>query len=249
MNIRLRATASHLAFSALLAIVSAILVFRYWYPNQYREVAGGLELFLILISVDIALGPLLTFVIANPAKARRILKIEISVICALQISALIYGMHSVYIARPVVTVFEVDRFRVLTPNEIDTSEFREPSVSYKSLSITGPELLGTRRPQSGAESTDALFKAVEGFDIGQRPRFWQPYQKSSGDALAKSRSVQILLDRYPAEAKKLAAKMRYLNINPEKSRFLPVNARGDWVAVLDEVGQFEGFLPVDGFFK
>ena len=249
MNIRLKATAAHLAMSAMLAIVSATLVFKYWYPNQYREVSGGLELFLILVSVDIALGPLLTFVIANPVKARHILKVEVVIICVLQISALIYGMHTVYIARPVVTVFEVDRFRVLAPDQIDTSEFNDPGIQYKSLSITGPRLLGARRPQSRVESNDALFKAVEGFDIGQRPRFWQPYQKSSVDALAKSRSVQVLLDRYPSEAQKLAAKMRELNINPEKSRFLPVNARGDWVAVLDELGQFKGFLPVDGFFK
>lgn len=248
MHFRLRATCIHLSLSALLALASALLVLQVWYPGQYRFVSGGLELFTLLIVVDVSLGPLLTFVIADSKKRRTTLLAELAAVCLLQILALAYGMNTVYTARPVVTVFEVDRFRVLTVDQIAVSELPLAPVGLQTLSLTGPRLIGTRAPAVGSESTDALFKGVEGVDIGQRPKFWQPYAASAAQAAAKARPMSVLLTQHSSLNARLIAQMRDMNIDPAKSYFLPVNARGDWVALLDSAGVLLGFLEADGFF-
>ena len=45
----------------------------------------------LVVSVDLALGPTLTLIIANPKKQRRTLARDIAMIVAVQIAALIYG--------------------------------------------------------------------------------------------------------------------------------------------------------------
>ena len=48
----------------------ALLVFAVWYPYPYREISGGRDLFLLVVAVDVVLGPLITFAVFNRAKPR-----------------------------------------------------------------------------------------------------------------------------------------------------------------------------------
>ena len=93
-----------------------------------------------------------------------------------------------------------------------------------------------------------LFTALEGYDVSARPIFWQPYEQSRSQALAKSRPLSALLDHYPARAAELRERLTELRVDPATGRFLPAVARGDWVAVLDPTGNVLGYLPADGFF-
>ncbi len=56
---------NHRAFIAALA---AALVFLVWYPSPYSTLAGGTGLFLLIVSVDVVMGPALTAVVASPGK-------------------------------------------------------------------------------------------------------------------------------------------------------------------------------------
>ena len=57
---------------------------------------------------------------------------------ALQIAALVYGLHTVYIARPVAMVFEVERFRLVTANDVPVEELPKAPPEFRELSLTGP---------------------------------------------------------------------------------------------------------------
>ena len=48
--------------------MAAGLVFALWYPYPYREISGGRELFLIVVAVDVIMGPLLTLAVFNRSK-------------------------------------------------------------------------------------------------------------------------------------------------------------------------------------
>jgi hypothetical protein len=248
MRGRLRAAGVHLLISAFIAALAAGLVFGIWYPGQYRLLAGGRDLFLLLTSVDVILGPLLTFTVFNVAKAWPHLRRDLVVIGLIQTAALGYGLHTVFVVRPVATVLEGSRFRILSAQDVLLSELPEALPEYRALPLTGPWLLGTRGAKSAGEANDALFLAVKGADIGQRPRFWQPYSESSASALAKSRPLQELLAHYPERAKELTSALQDSNIKVEGARFLPVVARDDWSAVIDSKGMPVGYLPVSGFF-
>jgi hypothetical protein len=246
---RARAAGLHLLISAAVAAAVATLVFGLWYPGPYRLLSGGRDLFFLVITVDVILGPLLTFAVFDLRKGWPHLRRDLTVIGLIQLGALGYGLYTVLAARPIVMVFEVDRFRVLNSGEIRLQELPQARPEYRTLPLTGPWLLGTRKPQRGEEANDALFAAVDGIDIGQRPIFWQPYAESTADALARSRPVTQLLARYPERVAELQDRLREQKIVPASVTFLPVMARGEWVALLDRSGAIAGFLPADGFFR
>ena len=245
---RLRAAGLHLLISTAIAMLAAGLVSAIWYPGIYRTLAGGQELFLLLTSVDVVLGPLLTFTVFNVAKGRKHLRRDVIVIGLIQTAALAYGLHTVFVARPVALVFEGGRFRVVSAQEVRLSELPNALSDYRTLPLTGPWLLGTREARSISESNDALFMAVGGVDLGQRPSFWQHYSESRPRVLTRSRPIETLLARYPERRPELQARVREMNVDLASSRFLPIIARGDWTVVINSVGDPVGYLPINGFF-
>jgi hypothetical protein len=246
---RARAAGVHLLVSAAVAAAAAALVFGVWFPGIYRQVAGGRDLFVLITSVDVALGPLLTFAVFNVKKGWRHLRRDLAVIGAIQLTALIYGLVAVYGARPVAMVFETDRFRVITVAQVETQELPQARPEYWQLPLTGPWLLGTRQPVSGDEAKDALFKGMRGIDRAQRPLFWQPYADSSADALAKARPLATLLAKYPALANDVNQTLQSLKVDVASARFLPLMGRGgDWVVILDSTGKLVHYVQAEGFF-
>jgi hypothetical protein len=248
LKLRARAAGIHLLISLAVAALAAVLVFGLWYPGDFRLLAGGRDLFTLVMSVDVIIGPLLTFAVFNRAKGSRHLRRDLAVIGVLQAAALAYGMHTVYIVRPVAMVFEVDRFRLINADAVRLAELPEAPPAYRALPLTGPWLLGARKPEAGAEHNDALFAGAAGVDVGQRPRFWQPYDDARPRALARSRPVGALIDHHQERAADLRRRLAEMHADEANSRFLPVTARGEWVAVLAGNGDVLGYLPVDGFF-
>ena len=118
----LKNAAWHLLISLILAGLAALLVFGVWYPYPYAELTGGLALYKLVISVDIVCGPLLTLILASPSKKLKERIIDFSLIGMIQLAALIYGLYSVSLARPVVAAFETDRINVVTAAEIDVND-------------------------------------------------------------------------------------------------------------------------------
>ena len=121
MQRALRAAALHLGGSLLVAALAGALVFGLWYPYPYRELAGGRELFLLIVVVDVVCGPLLTLVLYNPAKPRAELWRDLGLVVLIQLAALGYGLHVVWQARPVYMVQEVDRLKVIELPALETT--------------------------------------------------------------------------------------------------------------------------------
>ena len=69
----------HLAISVGVATLAAFFVFGVWYPYPYRELAGGRELFWLVVFVDVICGPILTLVLFNPGKTKKELFFDFSV--------------------------------------------------------------------------------------------------------------------------------------------------------------------------
>ena len=246
---RARAAGLHLLISAAVAAAAAALVFGVWFPGIYRQVAGGRDLFVLVISVDIVLGPLLTFAVFNLKKGWPHLRRDLAVIGAIQLAALAYGLVTVYGARPVAMVFESDRFRVVTVAQIEMQELPQARPEYRQLPLTGPWLLGARAPAPGDEANDALFKGLRGIDRAQRPSFWQPYADSTAEVLARARPLAALLAKYPALAGNVNAELQSLKVDETSAKFLPLMGRGgDWVAILDSAGQPVHYVQAEGFF-
>lgn len=245
---RARAASIHLLISIAITGLVAALVFGLWYPGVYSRLASGRELFLLLTAVDVILGPLLTLAVFNRAKGWAHLRRDLATIGLIQVAALGYGLHAVFVVRPIALVLEGKRFRVVSAKDVAVSELPEARPEYRSLPITGPWLLGTRLPKSNQERGDTIFKALDGTDVGQRPSFWQPYSESKAGVLAGSRPLGVLLARYEDRRAELRTAIQGMKTDVAAARFVPVIARGDWSVVIDASGRPVGFLPVNGFF-
>ncbi len=148
LGLRRRAVAAgiHLLISLGVAALAAVLVFGLWYPGPFRQLAGGRDLFLLVTTVDVILGPVLTFSVFNPAKGMRHLRWDLAVIGFIQLAALGYGLHTVFVARPIAMVFEVDRLRLVTAQEVATKEL--PNALPRIPKLALDRALAARRPQA-----------------------------------------------------------------------------------------------------
>ncbi len=115
---------SHLALSAALVGCAAGLILVLWYPGVLSRIDGVLPIVGMLVLVDVCLGPLLTLVVASPKKPRRELWRDLAVIGAVQGAALVYGVHSAYVGRPVFVVFDVKQFETVSAKELDYTGIR-----------------------------------------------------------------------------------------------------------------------------
>src|ERR1700686_225455 len=100
MRFRLKAFGLHLSASVTLLtlILGALYLGWYRWPGWYLTVA--LHVVVILGVVDLALGPSLTLIVANPRKPRRALARDIGVIVIVQLAALVYGAAPLWLRRP-----------------------------------------------------------------------------------------------------------------------------------------------------
>ena len=170
-----RAAALHLVGSVAVAVLAAALVFGFWFPYPYRDLAGGRELFLLIIAVDVICGPLLTMVLYNPAKPRAELCRDLGLVVLIQLAALGYGLHVVWQARPLYLVQEVDRFKVLSMPDLDMAEVRKLPIPMQVNWVKGPITVAIRAPKDAEEQQKVLLESVQGGrDYAERPEFYLP---------------------------------------------------------------------------
>jgi hypothetical protein len=181
---RARAALLHLGASAGVAGLAAFLVFVLWYPTPFREISGGRELFFIVIAVDAVLGPLITCAVFDRRKPQAELVRDLAVVVILQLAGLWYGLHAVAQARPAVVALEGNRLRVVRAIDLDATELERAPEGLRSLSLTGPILVATRRPTE-SERLEAIDRGLAGQDIGMRPAFWLA-QALAGTAYARA---------------------------------------------------------------
>lgn len=245
-----RIVISHLIFSSvLLAIVSAV-VFLGWYPSPWREILGVGTIFSIAVFVDLICGPFATFIIANPRKTRRELVWDISVILAIQIVALTYAMYSIYQARPVILSFEVDRFAVVTANEIQEELLAEAPPALQHLPHLGLLTTGLRPAKSADEYLSSIELSLQGISQSMRPNWWIIYDGNVRDAVAaKAKPIAALMGNRPSQSAIIKKSIAATGLKPNEIYYLPLTSTkgSDWIVLLDRSAEIVGYAKVDGF--
>lgn len=247
--VRIRAAGIHFGLSVLIAALAALLVFGLWYPYPYREISGGRELFLIVVGVDVVLGPLITLAIFNPRKSWRELRLDLGMVVLIQLAALGYGMWTVSVARPVHLVFEIDRFRVVHAIDVPADMLDKKPAGIEAMPLLGPTLLAVRPFRNAAEKADATFAALGGADLGARPDFWQPYPAAKADVLNAAKPVSQLKTRFPAQAAEIDAVLQQAGRDAAGVAYVPMTGRKSfWTVFVDAAtAEVVAFMPLDSF--
>lgn len=245
---RLRASGIHLLLSGTVAALCALLVFGIWYPYPYREISGGRELFLIVVVVDIILGPLITFTVFNRAKPYEELRRDLIIVVLLQIGALAYGLWTVSAARPVHMVFEFDRFRVVHAIDVPEEMLHQTPSGVDALPWTGPTLLAVRQFRDANEGMEATLAALRGATLAARPDLWEPYAKATPRVLRAAQPVALLKSRFPESAAEIDQLVAVAGGNPQTAVYLPlVGRKSVWTVLMDPAANVLGVMPLDSF--
>ncbi|MDO9199530.1 TfpX/TfpZ family type IV pilin accessory protein [Rhodoferax sp.] len=248
-NDRLKASGIHFGISLVIALLAALLVFGLWYPYPYREISGGRELFLIVVAVDIVLGPLITLAVFNRAKPWRELRRDLVMVALIQLSGLGYGLWTVFVARPVHMVFEYDRFRVVHAVDVPLELLAKVPPGVDAFPLLGPTLLSLRPFRDNQEKMNATLAALEGLSLSAQPNLWQPYAAAIPEILREARPVSALKTRFANQASEIDRVLASTGRAPQALVYLPmVGRKSFWTVFLDPVtAEVLAFMPLDSF--
>ncbi|MGL4575226.1 MAG: TfpX/TfpZ family type IV pilin accessory protein [Burkholderiaceae bacterium] len=185
---------THLGISAFVALAMIFIVFVVWYPSPLYKAVGVTEIFLIIIAVDVIIGPLITLVVFK--KGKKTLKFDLSVIAAVQLAALIYGAHTVFVGRPAFLVFAKDRFEVVSPTEWDAQSAltaKQANNLAAAQSVFQPKWVAAVESNDPERRKDILFAAATGGpDWPQLPELYVPLEKVQPEIIKRAKSLADL---------------------------------------------------------
>jgi len=109
---RAQAFCLHLTLSLLVFSALVILMLTLWFPGKLFVLGGGWQGLKVVVMVDLVLGPALTLLLYKPGKPG--LRVDMSLVAALQVAALGYGSLIAWQQRTVAVVFAEGQFSTLS---------------------------------------------------------------------------------------------------------------------------------------
>ena len=237
-----KAMCVHFGLSLLVAATIAWLVFTVWFPYPYRELAGGSELFMLVIAVDLVCGPLLTLVLYAPTKPKREILTDISLVVVIQLLALCYGVWTMWQVRPMYVVQEADRFTIMSranlalnevdalPNELRPNYFGGPvQVSLRDLTVAETEKLNSEIKAGGHDAAEHPSLYVK-FDGGKTYQRAHPMK----NLILTQPRLKIQLEAIALKQNSTLEQLRYSYFVGRNYVIAVINVQGNPVAYLRE---------------
>ena len=171
------------------------IIYWSWYPEPTFGIVGVLPIMLMLIGVDLILGPLLTLIVYKHGKPG--LKFDLSVIALVQIVALVYGAHTLYEEKPHYLVFAIDRLEFVAQKDVDPLVMRFDESQTERFA--GLVQIFAKRPEDPAEFQQYMDSVIsEGQpDLERRPEFWEPWAEGADVIKLQVKPIE---DMQPASA-------------------------------------------------
>jgi len=216
---RFYAMGLHSLFSLGLLLIALFFVFRIWYPAPLDKAMGVTQVFWVILAIDLMLGPLLTFIIFNPIKKE--LKWDLLIIILIQMSAYLYGLHTVAQGRPVWQVFVVDDIELVRAIDLKLDLNIRNDNQYQAKLFSQPRWVSAVYSSNPIIAYQQKEDEIFGRSLAIRPETYQPFQARTKQIKVKVRKIDTLFK---------------------------FNTKQDVKHVLDNHKEIEiiGFLPVKG---
>ena len=224
---RLRASAIHFVICAFVGAVLLALFWLTWYPAPLFMAVGGLEIFLMLLGIDVVLGPVLTFIVFKQGK--KTLKFDLAVIGCVQIAALAYGVFTLLSGRPVYIAALGHKFDLIQASEIGPNQLEGYAGSLPWL---GPKLVGIRQAADNKERERMMFSGLAGADYGHYPKYHAPIETMRDEILANAKPIGDLRKQNKAQDSEITAWLATRGSNDQSAVFQGLRARAQDMAVI-----------------
>jgi hypothetical protein len=230
MGFRLKALGLHLLASAslLTLILGSLYLGWYRWPGWY--LTDVTQVVLVLVCVDVVLGPLLTFIIASKNKPRRELVRDIGIIVVVQLCALTYGTTSLWSGRPLYYAFSETVLQQVQAYDIDA---KEAALGQKQNPALAPHWYSTPRwiwaplPQDTDERAKIVTGAISGGDdVISMPRYFKPWDQGVASLRAQLKKVDDVAYFSKGEKQKLKEKLKAAGLPDDQLNTMPLTGRG-----------------------
>lgn len=227
------AMAVHGLFSLVLFSLALLLIFYFWYPAPLDTAMGVTSVFWIILAIDLILGPLLTFAIFNPKKKE--LKIDLTVIVAIQLCAFAYGLHTMAEGRPVFKVFVVDDIELVRKTDLKYPSDIKIDTAYDSHIFSKPQWISAVYSSDPKITEQQKQEEMFGNSLASRPETYQPIETRSQRILAKLKPLNQL-NKFNTQ---VAVKQQLLTYQDKDiAGYLPVKGLdNDLTALFDHSGK------------
>ncbi|MGD8570020.1 MAG: hypothetical protein PVJ39_18175 [Gammaproteobacteria bacterium] len=202
INNRYQAVAMHFVVSVPFVLALLYMVLAWWQPEPYLTADGGWMMLGVLALTFIGAGPLLTLMVFK--RGKKGLVFDLVVIAIVQSFVLCYGSYMFYQARPVFLVFAVDRFTLISTNDIKRSELQQ--AGWLNRAGSGPIKVVAKLPKDDAERNALLKEVMKGKpDLEFRAGYYQDYRANLDEVLRRSYDIDSLAGRSTVNMQKIAA--------------------------------------------
>lgn len=243
---RWHAAGLHLLASFSLAMLAALLLFGVWYPPPYTQAAGADRLIMLLIGIDLALGPLLTLIVYKHGKWG--MRFDIAVIATVQLAALVYGMSVIAQSRPVYVVIAKDMTYLTMASSLSDEDLAAAPPAFATRSWLGPVLVGAPTPETAAERQALLDSGLGGKDIDRLPKYYRAIEQVGAELISASTPLQRLAE-VDGNQEVVDAFVAKSGLPLSKLRFQPLRGRDPErdLTIVFAVGQLNpvGVIPLD----
>jgi len=216
----------HLSASFLIACLISILVLYSWYPSPLATAVGVTHIFLMLLVIDVILGPLLGLLVYKEGK--KTLKFDLSVIILIQIAALCYGVFSIEQGRPAWLVYNVYRFELVRKNELIDTNIQQAQPQFQKPSWFKPQYVATEFAKDTQQRNDEMFAEIfSGISIAQRPERYVELTQAKHQIQQRALPLKEL-EQYNSKTDVEKALAKY----PKADAWLPLKANAIDMVVL-----------------
>lgn len=179
----------HLLISVLIALVATFLIFKVWYPQPLGKALGVGFIFIMMFVIDVIVGPLLGLLVYK--KGKKTLKMDLSVIIAIQVLAFAYGMYNLTQGRPVWLVQNGHVFELVRHSDVLAQANGHPNYdSYTTW--TGPKAVAIDYGKTYKEKSDWLIKDMRNVPAAFRPSRYTSLQQAKLDVQEQRQSIDKL---------------------------------------------------------
>lgn len=221
MSKRLKFFLAHLFCSISIALLLLIWVFKIWYPYPLAAALGVESIIILLLIVDIIIGPILCFIVYKEEK--KTLKFDLMVIILFQIAAFLFGVYNLSEGRPVWIVYNQGNMDLVQRVEIIADDLDKALPEFQKIPTFGPEIAAIKTKDFNAPN-DEKAKSIS---FVQQP---EKYILIDQEAVNIKRNVRAISDLYKSNEKEKVDNL--LLKYPNAQGWLPLRATTKNMVVL-----------------
>jgi hypothetical protein len=228
--------------SVLALVLGGLYLGWYRWPGWY--LTNVVYVAVILVSVDLTLGPLVTLIIANPGKPRPKLARDVAVIVAVQLAALTYGAVTLWNGRPLYYTFSKDRLEIVQASDLEPGEIAR---ARKDNPDFAPHWYSARRwvwaplPQSEEERGRIVAGVLggDGPDVIQMPVHFKPWAQGLPDLRKQLKTVDQYAFFSTMEKRRLKDRMSHVGFATDQPNTLFLTGHGRLLLAVFDLATLE----------